>query len=1156
MIRLTAALPLTLLLTAAGGTPAEPIRGCMSHPALHGDRLVFESAGDLWMARLPADPAAPIEAARLTSGSGTESWPVFSRDGTRLAFAAEYDGNVETYVMPAAGGAPQRLTFHPGRDVPLGWTPDGSAVYMRSQRLSPLGRWELFRVPAEGGLPVRLPMGECSLLGVDPQTGRLAFTRWSTETWHWRGYRGGSAPDIWVTAPDGRHSEPLMSTPWNELFPMWCDGRIWFLSDENGRANLWSVTPEGGDRRMHTRQEGPEAFDVRWPSADAGGAPRIVFAQECDLWLLDARDGAPRRLDVRLVGDRLDERPILADPMDAISGMALSPAGDTLAIDSRGEILIVPVGDPRPGRSNAWRQLPGRSEARDAGTAWVGDSAIAFVTDAGGEPGVVLRSLSPDGVEEERTLASPGQWIFPPVASPDGSHLAYADKSLRLHLVDVASGADTVVGQAEAGEITDYRFSPDGRWLAWARPLRTGFQQLVLWSLDAGKEHVLGDGLTDDREPRWDPAGKYLYFLSNRHIDPVLDQFDASFLLENTTEAWAIPLAASTPPPLREVAAAAGFDLEAWATPPEPADDEAPAEPAKQPKPAAGAAGAAGHHGAGSRGGSVRTQPLEAAEPLTVDVDGMMARAVRLPVKPGKLLSLEAVWGGAWYLRMPVKGLSEDVWPPPALGQPGAELGRVDLVAGKEDEPVAKDVEAYTLNDPPSVAAWVAKDAIHVLPLGSDPKEASEVDLSGVRVAVDVRKEWRQIFDEAWRLQRDFFWRPDYGGVNWDAMRTKYAALLPRVGSRAELNDLIGELMAELGNSHLYVSGGDAFRPAEPVSVGMLGIDVEAADGGIRISRILPDASAMGGPQSPLAAPHLGVKAGQFLRAIDGQRVPADADPGRLLVGRGGQPVRVTVADDAAGANARTVEVTALPADSKLRYLDWVETNRRWVDKASNGALGYIHLPDMDTDGLIAFARGFYPQLARRGLVVDIRDNGGGFVSQMVLERLARRVYAWTRPRHGTLETYPQRTLNGPVAVIIDQGAGSDGDIFPESFRLRGLGPLVGTRTWGGVVGIRGDKPFVDGGASMQPEFAWWEPLRGYSLENSGVSPDIEVQLTPDDRVAGRDPQLERTVQLLMESVAKLPPPPDLRQLPAPGAPGAPGGPGGAPGSAAAPRPR
>lgn len=1149
---------------ASSSAATDAPTGCIGHTALWGDRVIFESAGDLWSARLPAEIGAsvPIEASRLTTGVGMERWPSISPDGSRVTFVGEYDGNPEVYVMPMTGGTPRRLTFHPGRDIPLGWTPDSREILFRSQRDNPLNRWELYRVSVDGGAAIREPFGECSLASVDPSSGRLAFTRWSNEGANWRGYRGGTAPNIWIASPDRSTFTQLTKTDANELFPVWSGGRVVYVTDEEGRATIASDRPEGGDRRVLLAQgkDPTTTFDVRRLTADQKpGSSRVVFTRGCEAHILDTGTGEVNTLDLRLVGDRLDERARLVDPVEALTAMTVSPDGALVAIESRGEVLLVPIGDPTPGSMQRWAQFPQRSDARDSGVAWVSPEHLVYLSDRDGVQSLVLRALAsptaPSGAgalvaDTEIALALPSKgWAFAPQVSPDGTHAAYADEQLQLHLIALPSGEGKVVATAESGEISDYRFSPDGKLLAWTEPHRTGYSRIKIFSLVDGTTTQVGDGMTLDFAPRWDPAGKYLYFLSRRQINPLLDAFEFNFVNLDPTVVCALPLDAKTPPPDPEVAAAAGFDMEQWATGSISADEDADAsdEEGERAKSARGAGHAMDATSAkdsksakGAKGSEHAAHAHEADDDdetdelpeVVFDPADLAQRVVVLPIENGELDDLEAIPGGVLYLRRKPQTLNAQIWPPPMLGVPGATLHRVTLIDGKDEPLMKSEVSAYAVSrDGSTVVAAAGKQL--VAHLVDDPSaEPQPLDLTAVRLTIDIRAEWKQIFDDAWRLQRDFFWRGDYGGVDWNAVHAKYAALLPRIGSRGELNELIGQMMGELGTSHLYIGGGDDFAKAKPVSVGLLGVELERRGDALIITRVLPDFSATAGHESPLAAPHLGVKSGMVLRAINGQSIDPARDPREALVGLGGQKVLVTIADDASGTNERSFEVTTIDDEQPLRYLDWVESNRRRVTERSKGRLAYIHLPDMDTDGLTAFVRTFFPQLDRDGIVIDVRDNGGGFVSQMIIERLARRVYAWTLPRHGTPETYPQRVMDGPMAVIIDQNAGSDGDIFPESFRLRKLGPLIGTRTWGGVIGIRQDKPFVDGGSSSQPEYAWWEPVRGFSLENTGVAPDVVVDLMPSDRMEGRDPQLDRTIDLLLEALQSRAPTPKPPMVP------------------------
>jgi tricorn protease len=1070
-----------------------------------------------------AGATEPLVAHRLTAATGDELRPHFSPDGKRLVFTGQYDGNVDVYVMDADGGVPRRLTFHPEPDVALAWSPDGKDVYFRSAAAQPDGRPELWRVPVAGGTPARLPLGECSLLSVHPGGRRIAFTPWSNESWSWKRYRGGTAPDVWVGDLGTNEFRRITTEDSNDLFPMWVGERVVFLSDRTGTANLWWTSPEGGEAKALTRHEpkaddptAVEGYDVRWPSADAGGAPRIVFVQGGRLATLDVETSRTRRLDVRIASDRAASRERFEPAARTATGYGLSRDGKRIVLESRGDALAIDVE-----AGLAVRQVARDAKGREWGVRPLGRDRVVFVSDAGGEP--VLAVAPADGSKPPEVLTDAGEgWIFAPETTADGAWIAFGDKALHLHVVEVATKKVRTIDTSEAWEIRDYRFSPDGRWLAYVKPLANGNGSVWIAEVATGALHPVGTPLHDDREPRWDPAGKYLYLLSRQHLDPVLSQVDFEHAFLGTTVVVAVPLAAATPPPSPPVARAAGFDLEAWA------DGKDGGKDGGKDKDDAKGDDKPG------KGDDEKADEGDDDEPvllaaLRVDPDALPDRRTVLPIEPGEYGGLEAVRGGVLYLASEPRGLlgEDEDEGGGALDEGKATLHRRDLAEEDEEDAdtvLAEDVKGFALSGDARTVLVPSKKGLRVVEAKAGGKDDGEtVDVADVRLRVDPRREWAHIFEEAWRLQRDFYWAPTYCGCDWDAMRAKYAALLPRVGTRAELNDLVGQMIGELGTSHTYVYGGEPFARPREVSVGLLGADLAVEGDRVVVRKVLRPPSWSEDVESPLAAPHLGVKDGTVLLAVDGVPVGANRDVHEALQDRAGKAVRLEVADDAAGKNRRTITVVAARSERSLRYAVWVEANRRYVEEKSGGALGYLHIPDMGGEGLVAFSRLFYPQYTKRGLVVDIRGNGGGFVSQMIIRRLDRKPWAFMQPRHGMAFRYPEKSLFGPMAVLIDQHAGSDGDIFPASFRILGLGPLVGTRTWGGVVGIRSDKPFVDMGMSTQPEFAWWSEQHGWSVENRGVAPDVEVPLTPADRALNRDPQLDRAIEMLLEKLRKEP---------------------------------
>lgn len=1114
--------------------------GYCSQPALHGDRLIFVSEGDLWTATLDPSAGDRVLAYRLTNGAGGESSPVISPDGTKVAFAGEYEGNQDVYVMPIAGGAPQRLTHHPAPDVPLAWARDGTRLLFRSARSNPLGRNEAFWVDASGGLAQPFGVGECSQVAFDPSSGeaRYAFCRWSNENWHWKRYRGGTAPDLWLADAKAMSFTNITDNRANDLFPMWIGGSLWCASDRDGVMNLWSMKPDGSapvQRTHFTNDAGkptdPASYELRWPSADASGAGRIAFAQGGRIAIFHTEGDRVQRLAIELVSDRAGTRRRFVDALKHASDFSLSPSGDRLLLESRGELLVLPIGKPHKGTQVGARQITHESSSREWGAAWLSEKEVLCITDSGGEQ--QLATVLTDGSSSPRLVTTDrAQWMMRPVASPDGRYVAFGDKDLRLWLLDVAARTTSEIDRSDAGEIVEYAFSPDGAWLAWSKPMANRNNWISIRATAGGDVMHVSDGMTNDHEPQFDPRGKYLWFLSDRHLNPIIGTLDFEHALVGMTEIVALPLEAATPPPSMTLAAAAGFDLKAWAKPSEKEDDEGEEEEGDEPAPAkkSGAAQAKGNAEEGgdkSKKGEDEGSDDDADEsPIKIDAAGIRDRVWRVPVEPGIHHGLVAAAGGVWFLTEPVRGIADPEWPTPPLGEEISTLSRFSVLEGESKE-VVEGISAFAASAGGGHVAWMKDDAFHVLADGGEKPE--KVDPAAVQVEIEPLAEWTQMLEETWRLQRDFYWAPNMAGVDWSAMRERYRALLPLVGTRSELNDVLGQMLSELGTSHTYIMGGDEPDRAGPIGVGMLGVEFGRVGNAVTIAAILPGRAGDTELFSPLALPHLEVKPGSVILSIDGRSVTPVVDPYSLLQGRAGKAVAIEIADDAQGNNRRTIEVIARGDEEPLRYAQWVDANRRRVEELSGGQLGYVHIPDMDADGLIEFTRTFYAQLTKKGMVIDIRNNGGGWISQLILARIARKPWAYQVPRAGAAESYPQKVLNGPFAILIDQHAGSDGDIFPESVRINKIAPLIGKRTWGGVVGIRGDKPSIDNCTTTQPEFAWFDPSKpgvaGWSVENEGVAPDIEVDITPGDRAAGRDPQLAKAVETLLESLRTSPRP-------------------------------
>lgn len=1092
--RTTLTLTAMALLALAAPTFATE-QGYYRFPAIHGDRIVFAAEEDLWQVGIDGGRAV-----RLTTHAGAEAFPKFSPDGRWLAFSAEYGGNVDVYVMPGAGGVPQRLTYHPDADEVLGWLPDSSAVAFRSRRASASRDYLLYTVPVEGGLPTEVPIGPTALVAYAPDGHQIALCQHSREFRTWKRYLGGRAQDIWVG--DLETGEFAQLTDWEgtDRFPMWYEGRIYYLSDRGGRLNIYSAMPDGSDLQQHTDHE---EYDARWPDLQDG---RIVYMYGGELWLLDLATGETGAVSIELPSDRVQWLPRFENAARTFESYDLDFNGERVVVSSRGEIWVRPV---EPGRTISLCQTSG---VRERLPAFGPDGErIAAITDETGEQELVLFDAA--GKAPRRILTDRDKgWLFGPVWSPDGKHLAYSDLTMNLFLVDAETGETTHVDGNDIWEIYQYVFSPDGKWLAYTMNVQEEVLSLFLYDIENRQRHVITTDFTNDHSPVWDPQGRFLYFLSERTLNPLLGQRDFEFIVDNATRPYVLILREDGVSPFlpKELQPKEGDDKqdeeeekpEELMTPEEKAEKEA--EEAAAPKPA-------------------RELPK-----MRIDVEGLGDRVVEVPVAPGDYSQLRATEDKLFYMASPNRGLREGV----AYGDKWRR--HTQLIAFDIEEKTAEvfihKLSSYTLSGDGKRIAYRDDGDIIVGKTSYSPERARAEDLDRIKLAelplrVVPAEEWRQIFHEAWRLQRDFYWAENMAGTDWTAERERYARLLPRIASRAELNDLIGQMIGELGTSHTYIWGGDA-RGAAGVSVGLLGADLapDAAVGALRFTRILRPEKWDHDAEAPLTMSHADVQAGEYLFAINGHPVDEHTNIHDRLAGLAGDQVQLTVGTLPDQSDARDIQIEALGNDNTLRYYDWCRRNREYVLEQTDGQAGYFHIPDMGGRGLVQFIKGFYPQIERDGLIIDIRNNGGGFVSQLIIQRLAREAWAYGKPRRGPVYTYPARVHRGPKAVIMDENAGSDGDIFPESFRIKGLGPLIGMRTWGGVIGIRADKRFIDGGLSTQPEFSWWEPRRKYGLENRGVDPDIEVPYTPADYLAGRDPQLDRTIEEILKLIAEQPP--------------------------------
>jgi tricorn protease len=1068
--------------------------GFYRYPTIGGGVIVFAAEGDLWKV-----PATGGVALRLTAHEGEECFPKISPDGRLIAFTAQYEGNNDVYVMTISGGEPVRLTWHPAPDEALGWTPDGKILF-RSRRDTPNNDFRTYKISPEGGLPEMIPLEPAAWVSFEPNGKRVAVQKIGLEFHNWKRYKGGEAEKIYVGTLDPLTFTEVTHYDGKNAFPMWSgDGHIYFVTDRWGRPNLASMNPDGGDVKRLTRFED---YDVRWPSLGDG---KVVYQHKMDIWVYDLATGDNHQVPIQLPSDRLQVREKFVDPKAYLKAWALAKDGERIVLETRGDIFVA-----RTKKKGLIRRITESSAARTKFPAFSPDGKkIAAWTEVNGEEQLLLHAA--DAAEAPKQVGKmPPGWHFGPAWSPDGKRLAWGDERYQLHVTDVASGESAVVDHGE-WEISHYVWSPDSRYLAYEVLQSNLFSQIRLWDQQSKKIHEATEPAFNASSPAWDPKGKYLYFFSDRFINPFLDKFEARFIVNDATLPCVLALQADGKLPFA----------------PRGDTDTEKAKDKKDKK----------KDSSDKKKDSTDTkakEKKEKIEPIRIDFEGLKERFVQVPVAPANYSDLAALEGKLHWLKTPNRGMmpyeADD-----SEEEPGAELQTYDLEKEKLST-ISDGVKAYAVSLDRKVLVYQTKDGFMRIEAGAtaapkdDEAKEAKLDLSGWSLSVNPRQEWKQMLHEAWRLQRDFFYDPKMHGVDWEGVWKQYGSLADRIGSRGDLADCLGEMFGELNVGHAYHGGGD-IRSGKKIGTGLLAADLryDAASGFWQIQKVYRGDFPMPEWTSPLSRPDFHVKPGQWLVAIDGRPLVKGEDYLKRLANRAGQEVELSLNDTPSLKNARRIVVKTVAEDTRVRYADWVRENREYVDKKSQGQIGYIHLYDMDARGLRQFARDYPPQWRKRGLIMDDRWNHGGFVAPMILAHLDRKILAVAGTRYGNVDTVPSHAFSGYMDCLINRQGGSDCETFALGFKNFKLGQVIGTRTWGGWVGIRGDKPLRDGGMITQPEFGGWDPKgSAWIIEGHGVDPDVELDLNADGLIHGHDLQLDYAIDHLMKEIAK-----DPRNLPA-----------------------
>ena len=1082
-------LALAIILCLGSALSAEEAR-LLRFPDVSADRVVFVYAGDLYYA-----PRTGGQAVQLTSDIGLELFPKFSPTGDKVAFTGQYDGDFSVYVVSIAGGEPKRLTYHPGiqpvaerfgpENLVMGWSHDGSKVLFRSRKET-MDLWDgrAYFVDVNGGMPEPLPMATAGFTSLSPDGDKVAYCPIARDFRTWKRYKGGMAQDVWIFDLNTFESKKITDWIGTDNMPMWYGDRIYFNSDRTGTLNLYCYEIPTGETRQITEFTD---FDVRWPSLGTDG---IAFENGGYVYVLDLPSETLNKVNIDLITDRHLIRTEIASVDDRVADYDISPEGRRAVFRARGDIFSVPA---KEGITRDLSATPGVNEMYPS---WSPDGKwIAYLSDATGEEEFYIKSF--DGKQTIQLTSNSDCHRYEPEWSPDSKKLVFSDAKLRLYSIDVATKQITQLDKADRSRFGNLSWSGDSRYLAYAKRMDNRITAIFVYDFKDNAIHQVTPGFTNDYNPVFDPGGKYLYFLSERNFNPILGSYEFTFVNNSIDDLYLIVLNSKDKSPFA------------------PKDEQvAAAEEEKDAK-------------ADSDKKSKDKKTDETPAPVVIDFDGIYDRQVAFDLPSGNYGGLSAIDGAVFFVSDGIYGLRGKV----TSGQERI-LHKYDMKEKKKYDFLEK-FGSYEISAKGDRMMVSQNGGYFIIPTEGKKADLEDhrLDLSKMEMRVDRKAEFVQMYNQVWRRYRDYFYDADMHGVDWYKIREKYAVLLPYVSHRFDFTYILGELVGELCSSHTYVGGGDLPKVTSS-GIGLLGVDFEIdhKNDRIKIARILDGENWDEELRSPLQEPGAAIHTGDYLLAINGHEITAEVNPYSLTQKTVGEQITITVSDKPTMDGARTVDIKPISSEAKLRYYNWVLHNRDYVDSASNGQIGYVHIPDMGSWGLVRFTKMFYSQLRKPGLIMDVRYNGGGFVSGLILERLKRTVIAMGTSRNYAPGPDPGDGLDAYMLTLQNQFSCSDGDIFPYCFRQYKLGPLMGKRTWGGVIGISGMDALIDGGYYTVPQWAIYGLDGKWIMENIGVEPDIEVDNPPDREARGFDDQLTRAVDYVNNELAEhpktLPPPP------------------------------
>ena len=1042
----------------------------LAQPAVSGNHIAFIYAEDLWVAN--KDGSQPR---RLTVDEGVEQVPFFSPDGKTIAFSAEYDGNVDVFIIPAEGGIPTRLTWHPSPEIVRGFTPDGKSVLFGSQQVSFTNRYaQLFTVPLTGGMPTKLEIPNATGANYSPDGKQMAYNPLSDAFRQWKHYRGGSISEIWIFtfADHGTIKIPQPAGGCNDVNPMWMGNIIYFRSDRNGEFNLFSYNTNSKKIDQLTNFK-----DFPILNASVGNGV-IIFEQAGYLHTFSPGESNTKRLKIGIAADLLELRSRFARGARFIRSADLSPTGLRAVFDFRGEIVTVPAekGDPR--------NLTQTTSAHEKFPAWSPDGkTIAYFSDASGEYQLHLENQDGKGEVKTFKLNGTGFYAFAKW-SPDSKKITFSDNGRNLYVFDVATGAINKIDADEFYVPGAFRnlfgdWSSDSKWIAYTKITETQFKRIFLYSIEQQKSFPLTDGLSDASEPIFDKGNKYLYFFASTDAGPVINWFDQSNAdMRSSNSIYLVTLQKETISPFAKES-----------------DEEKIKEPADTSK--------------------TKKETAPAADKKTtsliIDWEGINNRIIDLPVRAGN------------YSQLGMGKEDELLFVSNSYDNPGpGMLHKYDVKKRKDNEVMAMD--GYLLSADGKKMLYVTGTNWTISNAGEKGEPGKGMlNIADIQVKIDPKAEWPQIFDEAWRVNRDYFYDPGMHGANWLAMKKKYEVFLPHLACRRDLNTLIQWMCSELAVGHHRITdGGDILNTPERVGGGLLGADYTVDKNRYRIKKIYGGLNWTPNLRSPLTEPGVNAKEGDYLLAVNGNNVTASDNLYRFFESTAGKIVELTIGPNADNTGSRVVKVVPVANESALRNRDWVEGNLKKVNEATNGQVAYVYVPNTADLGHEYFKRYFFPQANKKAIIIDERFNGGGSLADYYIDILQRPYQAYWNMRYGKDLKSPSASIQGPKVMIIDETAGSGGDMLPWMFRKFKVGTIVGKRTWGGLVGILGFPEFIDGGGVTAPNVAIWTK-DGFVVENEGVAPDIEVEQWPADVIKGRDPQLEKAIEVALKELEKNP---------------------------------